>query len=426
MRLTDEEQRMYDGGGGPIVARAMDYLVKFGEACDSDRMIDIGYAHVYPGEAHHFNAIDKILELAESGARVVVPTSTTNIGTDMEQWRLTGAPEEFARRQESVDPAHKKMGIACTYSCTPYLMGYIPPKGMHIASIESSAVIYFNSVLGARTNRDGTFAIYAALTGKYPVCGYHLTENRKGTHLVHVNTKLRGTTDYGALGFCIGDRVGGGVPVIIGLVSPTQEELISMGSAMATSGQVALYHIPKVTAECQAIEDVLPEGISYAEFSINGNDIRNVYEKLNTATTDLTDFVFIGCPHSTLDQIREAARLIEGKKVNGNVMFWVLTNRATKAVADRSGYTDTILRAGGLVVCDFCPLSSHFRKVIRRQYNLCLPAVNNMVTNSVKQAKYANDTIGCTTILNKLEDCINAAVTGKGARQDDGRDHNKV
>jgi predicted aconitase len=127
------------------------------------------------------------------------------------------------------------MLIAGTYSCTPYLMGYLPPKGSHIASIETSAVIYFNSVLGARSNRDGPFAIYAALTGKYPACGYHLDQDRKGSHLVRVEAGLNSPTDYGALGLCIGDRVGGGVPVITGLRSPRQEDLIAMGATMSTS-----------------------------------------------------------------------------------------------------------------------------------------------------------------------------------------------
>jgi len=269
MRLTDEEQRMYHGERGPTVAQAMDYLVRFGEACDSDSMVDISYAHVNPGRVGGLSDIHEVPELAEAGARVVIPTSTTVVGTDLEQWQLMETPEEAAQQQISAIPAHKKMGIAGTYSCTPYLLGYLPPKGAHIASVESSAVIYFNSMLGARTNRDGPFAIYAALTGKYPLCGYHLDENRKGTHLIRVETKLTGPTDYGALGFCIGEMVGGGVPVITGLTSPRQEELIAMGAAMATSGYIALYHIPGVTAECRTPEDVFVKGASYDEFSID-------------------------------------------------------------------------------------------------------------------------------------------------------------
>ena len=404
---------MHQGEHGPILARAMDYLVKFGEACDSESMVDISYAHVNPGVAYHYRDIDEVFELANAGAEVLIPTTTTQVATDMHQWQIMGAPEEFAQRQISVLLAHKKMGIVGTYSCTPYLMGYLPPRGSHIASIESSAVIYFNSILGARTNRDGPFAIYAALTGKYPACGYHLKENRQGTHLVHVDTKLNNPTEYGTVGFRIGEIVGGGVPVITGLASPRQEELIAMGSAMATSGQIALYHIPGVTAECRTVEEVLPKGTSFDEFSIDAGDIRRVHNKLHTATTDTVDFVNLGCPHYTLEQIRQVALLIHGRKVHGDVTFWVFTSRAIKAIADRTGYSDVIANAGGLVVSDCCGVTCHLRQSIRRNFDLPVPGVHTMITDSAKQAKYANTSIGCTTILATVEDCIKTAVSGK-------------
>jgi predicted aconitase len=414
MQLTDEEKRMYDGVYGPIVARAMDYLVKLGEACDAESLLDISYAHVDPGVAYHHIDIDETLELAEAGAKVVVPTSTTQHCIDMEQWQNMGVPEGLAQRQLSIIPAHQKMGIAGTYSCTPYLIGYLPPKGSHIASIESSAVIYFNSLLGARSNRDGPFAIYAALTGKYPACGYHLKENRKATHLFRVETKLSGPTDYGALGFHIGALVGDGVPVITGLVSARQEELIALGAAMATSGQVALYHIPGVTAEWRTFGDMFAKSNSHNEFSIGAKEIFNVYEKLHTAKDNHVDFVDLGCPHYTLEQVRKTASLIRGRKVHGNVKLWVFTSRAIKAIADRTGYSATIKDAGGLVVCDCCGTSSHLRQTVCREYNMSVPSVNITMTDSVKQCKYANDSIGSQTILAKVEDCIEAAITGRG------------
>ncbi|MFC2069203.1 aconitase X, partial [Chloroflexota bacterium] len=342
MKLTDEEKRMYHGESGSIVAKAMDYLVKFGEACDADSMVDIGYAHVYPGSPLFHRDLEEVLELAAGGARVVVPTTTNAIPTDIEQWQVIGAPEEFARRQISVVPAHKKMGIAGTYTCTPYLVGYLPPKGTHLASMETSAVIYFNSMLGARSNRDSLFIIYAALTGKYPACGYHLDENRIGTHLIHVETKLTNTTEYSALGFCIGEIVGGGVPIITGLVSPQLEELIAMGSAIATSGEAALFHIPGITAECPTLDSTFTKGTSYNESSIDDKGIRRIYEKFYTAKSDIVDFVFLGCPHYTLEQIRQVAILLQGHKIQKDVKFWVCTSRSNKAVADLTGYSEVI------------------------------------------------------------------------------------
>jgi len=414
MYLSDEEIKMKDGEYGLVTARAMDYLVKLGEACDAESLVDIGYAHVDPGVAYHHIDIDEIIELADLGARVAVPTSTTQHCIDMEQWTEMGVPKELAQRQLSILPAHQKMGVAGTYSCTPYLIGYLPPKGTHIASIESSAVIFFNSVLGARSNRDGPFAIYAALVGKYPACGYHLTENRKATHHFRVDTKITGPTDYGALGFHIGGLVGDGVPVITGLAQPRQEELIAMGAAMATSGQVALYHIPGVTAECRILQDVLDRHHSRSEFSVGAKEIQGVYERLYTADRIDVDFVDLGCPHYTLDQIRKVAALIGGQRVHKNVKFWVFTSRSIKAIADRMGYSKAIKDAGGLVVCDCCGTSSHLRQTVCREYKLPVPSVRITMTDSVKQCKYANDSIGSKTILANVEDCIEAAFTGKG------------
>ncbi|MFC2018575.1 aconitase X [Chloroflexota bacterium] len=414
MRLTDEEKRLYHGDRGPIVAQAMDYLVKLGEACDADSMVDISYAHISGGAPHLLNSIEEILEMAAAGVKVVVPASSEIIITDVEQWQAMGTPEDLALKQISLVPAHSKMGIATTYTCTPYLMGYLPPKGAHVSSVETSAIVYFNSILGARTNRDGLFALYAALVGKYPACGFHLDRNRKATHRVHVEAKVSGSTDYGALGYCIGERVGGGVPIITGLPVPSLEEIIALGAAMNTSGQVALYHIPGLTAECRTPEDVMSQGTSCEESSVSDSDVRRVYEKLHTAQSDTVDFVNLGCPHYTLEDIGRAAELIEGRRVHDGVRFWISTHRGAKAIADLMGYTKVIEDAGGLLICDCCGVVSHFKRAIRQQYNLPVPAVNTMMTDSIKQAKYANEIIGCTTIAARLENCIEAAVTGKG------------
>jgi predicted aconitase len=184
---------------------------------------------------------------------------------------------------------------------------------------------------------------------------------------------------------------------------------------MATSGQVALFHIPGVTAECQTVEQILDRSAFHNEFSIGASDIRKVYEKLHTAKTDAVDFVNLGCPHYTLEQIRQVALLISGRKVYEDVKLWVFTSRAIKGIAEKIGYADVIKDAGGMIVCDCCGSSSHLRQTIRRRYHLPVPAVSHMITDSVKQGKYVNDTIGCTTVVAKVEDCIEAAIAGKVA-----------
>jgi predicted aconitase len=207
--------------------------------------------------------------------------------------------------------------------------------------------------------------------------------------------------------------VGGGVPVIKGLSFPSQEALIAMGSAMATSGQIALYHIPGITAECSSVEEVSTKKTIQQTVLVKDTHIKAVYDLLHTAKTESVDFVNLGCPHYSLEQMRRVAFLIKGRKVKEGVLFWVFTNRATKAIADRSGYTHVIEEAGGLVICDCCGTTSHLRQTTRRNLGLPVPAIDNMITDSAKQAKYANTSIGCTTFFTRTEDCIEAAVTGR-------------
>ena len=261
MRLTREEEAMLKGGHGEVVAEAMDYLVQFGEAFGAERLVDVVYCH-HPAEmAIYRGEIDEICELAERGARVVVPTTSSTLCYDLDQPEATGIPEDLAREQWRVVDPHKRMGIAATYTCTPYLLGYIPPRGAYIATVESSAIIYYNSVLGCRTNRGGTFTRYSAITGKYPYMGYLLDEHRRGTHRVQVEVppeRLRCPLDFSLLGFYVGGCVGSEVPVFdvrdlagYGGSFARQENLMALGAALATSGSVTVYHIPGVTAEAR-------------------------------------------------------------------------------------------------------------------------------------------------------------------------------
>jgi predicted aconitase len=413
MQLTDQEMRFLDGDAGEIKALAMSYLVKLGNAFDGKKMVDIVYAHMSSGSAIREGEIDYLEELADKSARVVVPTSSEVIPVDLRDPEAVGAPESIVAEHRRLLEIQKRMGIASTYTCVPFTQGYVPAKGTYIASMETAAIIYFNSVLGAKTNRCGYFVLYAALTGKYPKIGYLLDENRKGTHLVSIEADLNGTTDYGAAGYYVGAIVGSGVPVFEGICQPRQEELMVLGSALATSGTVAMYHITGVTPEAPTTEGAFGGTAPPEKIRVTAKEINEVYEKLNTAKDSAVDFVYLGCPQYTVDQIRIAAELLEGRKVHGNTTFWVGTNRMAFALAERMGYHDTIKRAGGVLVCDTCPMLSFLRRDCLEKRGISGPAFKTMLTDSPKQAKYANNTIGCDIILDKTEACIDAAVTGK-------------
>ncbi|UCE53833.1 MAG: aconitase X catalytic domain-containing protein [Desulfobacterales bacterium] len=413
MQLTDQEMCILDGKEGDIKALAMSYLVKLGNAFDGQEMVDIAYAHMSSGSALREGEIDYLAELADQDARVVVPTSSEVIPVDLRDPDAVGAPWPLVAEHRRLLGIQKRMGIASTYTCVPFTQGYVPAKGTYIASMETAAIIYFNSVLGAKTNRCGYFVLYAALTGKYPKIGYLLDENRKGSHLVAIDTELDGTTDYGAAGYYVGSIVGSGVPVFEGIYQPRQEELMVLGSALATSGTVAMYHITGVTPDAPTTEGAFGGNPIQEKIVVTKKELDEVYQKLHTAKNFDVDFVYLGCPQYTVDQIRNVAALLDGRRVHTNTTLWIGTNRMAFAMAERMGYHEIIKKAGGVLVCDTCPMLSFLRLDALEKQGLSGPAYRTMLTDSPKQAKYANNTIGCDIILDKIDVCIESAVIGK-------------
>jgi predicted aconitase len=413
MKLTDHEKRLLNGEEGEIKALAMSYLVKLGNAFDGGEMVDILYAHMSSGSALREGEIDYLDELAGKGARVVVPTTSEVIPVDLLNPEAMSAPPGLVAEHMRLLHIQQKMGIVSTYTCVPFTQGFVPPAGSYIASMETAAIIYFNSILGAKTNRCGYFVLYAALTGKYPKIGYLLDENRKGTHLVSVEAGLNTPTDYGAVGFYVGSIVGSGVPVFKGIHQPRQEDLMQLGAALATSGTVAMYHIPRITPETPTLESAFKDRRPPDTIRVTPKEIEKTLAQLHTAKSPSVDFVFLGCPQYTVDQVRRVAALIEGKKVHENTTLWIGTNRMAFAMAERMGYLDIIRKAGGVLVCDTCPMLSFLRLDALAKRGLSGPTFQTMLTDSPKQAKYAHTTMGCEIIVDRVDRCVEAALSGK-------------
>lgn len=419
MKLTDEEKRMRDGHEGAPVARALDYLIQFGEAFGAERFVDVVYAH-YPAEMSIYRGnVEDLLEYVETGARVRIPTTSSTLACDLDQWERLGCPRPLYELQARVVGAHRRLGVLGTYTCTPQLLGFIPPKGAYIISVESSAIVYYNSVLGARTNRGGIFTRFSAVTGKYPLMGYLLDENRRGTHLIRVRLgpdELRTDADYSALGFHVGALVGGGVPVFDQLGRPTQSNLLALGAALATSGSVTLFHAPGHTAEAASLEQAFAGNKPQETCVVGKDELDAVRQKLTRISPGgKVDFVTLGCPHYGLDQLRFVAEWFRARRrrVHRDVRLWVCTNRMTRQAAVWEGIVQMIESAGGLVVCDSCPVESHMRTSTCREFGLRTPQCEAMVTDSCKMARYVGDLIGCRTALRDRQQCLEAAVAGR-------------
>jgi len=417
MELTERERAMLAGDEGPVVAEAMDYLVQFGEAFDAERLVDLAYCH-YPAEmAIYEGSVEDAVEYAARGAQVRVPTTSSTLCADVEKPTITGCPAALVDLQTQVVGAHRQMGICETFTCTPQFLGFVPPCGSYACLVESSAIIYYNSVLGVRTNRGGLFTRYSAITGKYPLMGYQLDANRRGTHWFRVDVptaRLQTYDAWCALGMHIGALVGSDVPVIDGIAPDRQEWLLGMGAALATSGSVTLFHIPGVTPEARTVEEAFRGGPPPEPVTVTEADLDAVYAAQTTIETESPiDFVLLGCPHYNLDQLRQVAEALAGKTVADGVRFWVCTNRMTRLQAEHSGYVQAIEAAGARVVADTCPVESHMRASTCRDHGLPVPNVEAMVCDSGKMIRYVGDLIGCRTALTQRAACIAAATSGR-------------
>ncbi|NKQ51393.1 DUF521 domain-containing protein [Amycolatopsis sp. K13G38] len=419
MILTDEEKAMRDGAEGPAVAAAMDLLIRYGEALDAQRLCDtrnvagtttqpspVKAKLVAEGGWHKAFAVlnlDSDAELEIPDMRV--PTCQLQQGFGPDSAGIAPYPQEFVELQTDAEAFYGRRGVNILATCTPYQVGNLPVRGEHCAWMESSAVVYCNSVIGARTNCEGGASTGAAsLTGKIPCWGNHLPENRFGTHLIHVDEGVRDFQDWGMLGYFAGGLVQDERPVVTGeFAHPDLVDLKHFGAAAASSGGVELYHLPGITPEAPTVEAAfrgrMPDAIHYGQ-----KERLAVYETLNNqgSSTDV-DFVLLGCPHASVDQIRAAAKALDGKRLHDGTQLWIMVPRALKAVADRSGYTAVIEAAGGKLLADSCPAMSRAAP----------PGTKVFATDSAKQAHYLPAILGIEAWFGSLEDCVDAAVTGR-------------
>ncbi|MFQ5979595.1 MAG: aconitase X catalytic domain-containing protein [Candidatus Heimdallarchaeota archaeon] len=390
MKLTPEEQEMLDGKHGKSTQKCMEILAALGEIFGADKMIPVvsvqiaGVSYANLGEA----GLNFLAEMAEDG-RTRVLTTLNPAGMDLENWESLGIDPEFAENQERVVDAFRKMGATPTCTCTPYLIGNLPHYGEHISWAESSAVCYSNSVLGARTNREGgPSAIAAALTGRTPEYGYHLDENRKPVITVEVETAPTGTFQFGAMGKTIGEKIGNKVAFIKGIPKASIEELKSFCASIATYGGTALFHMEGITPE--AAEMTIPA----EKVTVTADDIKNALNTLNDDSN--IDFVSVGCPHCSIKEIALIAKLLTGKKVTKEL--WITTARPTKAAADKAGYSEIIEEAGAKFACDTCcvvaPIKGRFK---------------GLATDSAKGCFYGRGRNNFAVQLKSIEQCIEVA-----------------
>jgi predicted aconitase len=365
-----------------------------------------GVSYVNLGDA----GLEFLVDWREAGAKASIPAMLNPAGMDLLAWKDLGVPDSFAIKQGMVVETYIAMGIRPSCSCTPYLVGNVPTMGDHLAWSESSAVSFANSVLGARTNREGgPSALASALVGKTADYGLHLDEHRQATAFVDVACALRSVADFGALGYMVGRQVKSGVPCfrlrdVPDVFSawdngelptePALSMLKQLGAAMAASGAVALYHVEGLTPEARVHEVLGPHAQR-----VRVDDLGEGYTGLNSSV-ERVDLVSVGCPHASIEEIRRVGVLLEGRTLTADL--WVTTARGTREEAVRLGLLEPIEAAGGAVVADTCLVVSPMKMLGYR----------SLATNSAKMAFYARSHAGLEVRFGSAERCVEAAITG--------------
>ena len=419
--LTDQERAMLDGGQGAAVVKAMELLVRYADALGAERFVETNNVAGVPGSSpqwvkDHFKAdggdyraVFSRYDL-DSDEVVDVPVMNANAchlqgGMDPEHWREMGmseaAHDNFVADEIEV-AAH---GIQVMKTCTPYLAGNMPVRGEHCAWMESSAVVFCNSVVGARTNTEGRESTSAAMLAKrVPDWGFHRDEFRHGQHLVDVQVPVDDIFEWGMLGYFVGQAVQDAIPVVRGQVAGAS--LIRhkhFGAAAASSGGVELYHMVGITPEAPTLEAAFGPRKPIETFVYDAGARRRTYETLNAVggSRDV-DFVMLGCPHASLEQIAEIAGLLADRKLSVNSALWVFTSRAVKIAADAAGHTRALRDAGALLMTDTCSSISQ-----------AVPKGTKVAAlDSAKQVHYLPAIMNLEGWYGTTAECVDAACTG--------------
>jgi len=412
LQLSTQDQAKLNGNQGPAVQLAMSILVQMAEVYGASELLDITAAHIdstiYIGEA----GLEFAERLASLGAHVAVPSTLNVSGLDEHHWQEWPVPEDWARNAHRQMVAYQSMGAVPTWTCAPYQSIMRPKFGQQIVWGESNAIVFANSVIGARTERyPDLLDICCAITARVPAVGLHLTENRAGDILINlVDLPLEVQQDdsfYPVLGHLMGKVAQDRIPVVKGLrAHPTEDQFKALGAAAATSGTVALYHIIGVTPEAGTLESAFQGREPVEVINVTMDDLRLAYRELNTYEGDQLDMVALGCPHFSMEEFEQLIPMLVGMQRHAGVEFLVTSSRAMIELAKMAGYVDVLESFGGRVTVDTCILATP----------MLPPAIKTIMTNSGKYAYYAPGMLGKSVVFGGLGDCVRSAIAGHVVR----------
>jgi hypothetical protein len=407
--LAERDREFLDGKHGDGGRLAMRILVRMAELTGADRLIDIASAHIDSCLYHGRAGLDFAERLAASESRVVVPATLNVSSLDLLHPNLFRGDPETASLARRLMDAYLRLGCRPTWTCAPYQLPERPAFGQHIAWAESNAIVFANSVIGARTDRYGDFIdICAALTGRAPCAGLHLTANRRGEVLF----ALRGVAQdlllsdvlYPVLGHLVGKEAGAHVPVIDGLPPGVPEDrLKAVGAGAASSGAVALFHAVGTTPEAPTLDAALQGTPPVRVVDVTPDRLRAARDELTTDENGPLLAVSLGTPHYSLAEFARLVPLVAGGRVAPGIDFYVNTARHILEEVKARGWLETLENAGAQIVVDTC---TYVTPILRRTGGV-------VMTDSAKWAYYAPGNLGVDVAFGSMEECVRSAMLGR-------------
>jgi len=389
MYLDNEDEKMLAGEYGETRAKMMEILVALGKVFGAEELVPITSAQI---SGASYKTIGKwgLEWLRNLDASVAVPAVLNPIGMPRDRWQEMGIDPEFAGNQEDVIKAYRKLGIKLECTCTPYYLNKTS-YGEHLAWSESSAVVYANSVIGARTNREGgPSALAAAIVGKTPSYGLHIVKNRMPEVAIQVEKgDGRHADHYGAIGYLAGKEIGNRIPLYTD-IRPNRDSLKALGAAMAASGAVALFHVQGITPEARIRETFRGNTSTMETITIEQSAIDDLFESMDV------DAVALGCPHCSPDELSRLAELLKGKKVTKP--FYIFAARGV--IESESRTVAAIEASGAKVYADTCMVVSPG-----------LDRFDSIMVNSGKALAYVPNMCGAEARLGTTEECVEVATS---------------
>jgi predicted aconitase len=414
MKLDKREEDFLSGKRGPHLKTCMEILLAVGECYGAERMIPVTSVHIagnYPVMMDE--GVEWLEALAAEGLKVSVFTTKHPEMFDFEEVNQLNVPEFYRDKQYRIDAALRSMGVTLVYSCHHFLVGNVPRFGEHIAWASSGSQIYANSVIGARSNRDGDHvAICAAITGVIPEWGMHLTENRKGQVIIDVSDidfSALNYTDWQAMGWQLGKKLGTMTPVFVGLPDDvTNINIRGLLYSMTVTGAPGLAHLVGITPEAPTVEVALGGHSCRDDDSImvTEKEIEAAYREISTATDEKLDLIIFGCPQCSIQEIGDLASLLEGKKIHPETKLWVCTSNWCKKLSERMKLLETIESAGGKILGDIGAADGPYL-YLREQ------GIRTTAINSARGSYYSHNLFGMSTWFGTMEECVASAISGK-------------